>query len=103
MVEVDKVGKLVRGDVVDERERRLHQAPVEANVAAPGAAPPLGLRVGQREAAGRASQPAGDACKPPGQQALCTREQPAPHQFPGIRIQRRINTQGIAVPAYLVE
>src|SRR4030065_2376036 len=52
VVEVNQVRKFVRGNVIDQRERRLYQPPVEADMAAPGAAAPLRLRVGQGETAG---------------------------------------------------
>ncbi len=103
MIEMNKVGEFMRSDVVDERERRLHQPPVETDMAAPGAAAPLRLRVGQGKTAGCAAQLACDAREPPGQQTFGAGQQPGAHQFIGIRIQRRIDAQRIAMPAYLVE
>lgn len=103
MIEMDEVGELMRGDVVNERERRLHQAPVEAYMALPGATAPLRLRIGQGETAGRSPQPARETRETPGQQTLRTGQQPATHQFIGIRVQRRIDPQRLAVSAYLLK
>ena len=89
--------KFVCGNVVDQRERRLHQPPVEADMAAPGAAAPLRLRVGQGEAAGCAPQPAGDARQPPGQQADGLAVQPAADQCADIGVERGMHAQAAAV------
>src|SRR5574340_728711 len=103
VVEVDEVGELVGGDIIDEGKRRLHQPPVEADMAAPGAAAPLGLGIGKRKAAGCAPQFTGDARQSPGQQAFGAGEQPGADQRTRIAPRRSINTQDAAVALHPTE
>lgn len=91
------MGELVRGNVVDHRERCLHQPPVEADVATPGAAAPLRLRVGERKAAGGAPQPPRKACEPPAEEPFRPVVEPGAHQRADLGIERRMDTQGVAL------
>jgi len=97
MVEVDEVGEFVCGNVIDERERRLHQPPVEADVPAPGAAAPLRLRVGQGKARGGSTQAAGNAREPPGQQTDGLVVQPAADQCADVGVKRGVHAEAVAV------
>ena len=66
MVEMNEMGELVRSHIIDQRERRLHQAPVKPDMATLGTAAPLRLRVGKRKTAGGTPQSLRDTREPPG-------------------------------------
>ncbi len=93
---MDEVCELVGGHIIDEIEWHLHQAPIEADMALPSAASPLGLGIGQGEAGRHTPEASSQFRHPPREHTAGLRLQPGAYKRFDVDIEWAIDIQGTA-------
>lgn len=91
----------MRSHIIDQRQRRLYQPPVEPHMSAPGAAAPLGLRIGQGKTTRCTPQHPGNAPEPPRQQASGLILQPDANHVSCICFAGNMDAQRVATPLHV--
>ena len=93
----------MRSHIVNQRQRRLYQPPVEPHMSAPGTAAPLGLRIGQGKTTRRTPQHPSNAPEPPRQQAFGPILQPDANHVTRVCFVGNMDAQRIAPPLHVNE